>query len=103
MMLSRLLTGFIYPRGPMPPAIKAIGNLIPLSYYIRIARGIITKGIGIQLLWSDVVTLDIYSVIAVVLAEIPSGTGWTRALAPAERTSHWAPANNSRHLLPAAP
>ena len=70
MMLSQLLTGFIYPRGPMPPVIKAIGNLIPLTYYIRIARGIISKGIGIQFLWSDVVSLAIYSVIAVVLAAI---------------------------------
>ncbi len=70
MMLSQLLTGFIYPRGPMPPVIKAIGNLIPLTYYIRIVRGIITKGIGITFLWSDVIALGIYSTVVMVLAAV---------------------------------
>ncbi len=70
MMLSQLLTGFIYPRGPMPPVIKAIGNLIPLTYYIRIVRGIITKGIGITFLWSDVIALAIYSTVVMVLAAV---------------------------------
>ena len=44
MMLTQLLTGFIYPRSPMPAVVKAIGNLIPLTYFIRIVRGIVTKG-----------------------------------------------------------
>ena len=38
MMLSQLLTGFIYPRAPMPPAVKAIGNLIPLTYFPHCTR-----------------------------------------------------------------
>ena len=70
MLLSQLLTGFIYPRGPMPPAIKAIGNLIPLTYFIRIARGIITKGVGITFLWSDVVALLVYGGLTMVLAAV---------------------------------
>lgn len=70
MMLSQLLTGFIYPRSPMPPVIKAIGNLIPLTYYIRIARGIITKGIGIRFLWNDVLALAVYGTVVMLLAAI---------------------------------
>lgn len=68
MMLSLLLTGFIYPRSPMPVAVKMIGNLIPLTYFIRIARGIITKGVGIAFLWTDVLALVIYGVLVMVLA-----------------------------------
>ncbi|MBN1642938.1 MAG: ABC transporter permease [Anaerolineae bacterium] len=68
MMLSQLLTGFIYPREPMPPLVKAVGNLIPLTYYIRIARGIVTKGIGIGTMWSDVVALIAYGAVVMVLA-----------------------------------
>jgi ABC-2 type transport system permease protein len=66
MLLSLLLTGFIYPRPPMPTGIKAVSNLIPLTYFIHIIRGIFTKGVGISFLWGDVVALAIYTVILMV-------------------------------------
>jgi len=68
MLLSQLLTGFIYPREPMPWPVKAVGNLIPLTYFIRIARGIITKGLGITFLWSDVLALVVYTILVTALA-----------------------------------
>jgi ABC-2 type transport system permease protein len=68
MLLSMLLTGFIYPRAPMSPAVKTIGNLIPLTYYIRIVRGIFTKGVGLSFIWSDVVALAIYGSVVMVVA-----------------------------------
>ena len=70
MMLSQLLTGFIYPRSPMPAAVKAIGNLIPLTYAIRIVRGIVTKGIGIAFLWRDVIALIVYGALVMTLAAV---------------------------------
>ena len=70
MLLSQLLTGFIYPRGPMPPMVKAIGNLIPLTYFIRIARGIITKGVSLTFLWSDVLALAFYVIVVTALAAL---------------------------------
>jgi ABC-2 type transport system permease protein len=69
-MLNLLLTGFIYPREPMPPAIQAVGNLIPLTYAIRLTRGIFTKGVGLSFLWGDVLALAIYSAIVMLLASI---------------------------------
>jgi ABC-2 type transport system permease protein len=70
MLLSQLLTGFIYPREPMPAVVRWVGNLIPLTYFVRIARGIITKGVGIALLWSDVVALAFYTGLVMVLAAV---------------------------------
>jgi len=70
MMLSLLLTGFIYPRDPMPALVRAVGNLIPLTYFIRIVRGIITKGIGLQFLWSDVIALVVYGTAVMAMAAI---------------------------------
>lgn len=70
MMLSQLLTGFIYPRAPMPLPVRLIGNLIPLTYFIRIVRGIVTKGIGVRFLWSDVLALVAYGGTAMVLAAL---------------------------------
>lgn len=70
MMLTQLLTGFIYPRSPMPPIIKAIGNLIPLTYFLRIVRGIVTKGVSLTFLWSDVISLTTYTAIVTVFAAV---------------------------------
>jgi ABC-2 type transport system permease protein len=69
-MLSMLLTGFIYPRTTMPLWAQGIGDLIPLTYFIRIIRGIITKGIGITFLWTDALALVIYACVALGLAAI---------------------------------
>ncbi|MGC9400232.1 MAG: ABC transporter permease [Anaerolineae bacterium] len=70
MLLSQLLTGFIYPREPMPAVVRWVGNLIPLTYFVRIARGLITKGVGIALLWPDVVALAFYAGVVMVLAAV---------------------------------
>ncbi len=70
MLLSLLLTGYIYPRSPMPPVVRALGNLIPLTYFIRITRGIITKGVGIAYLWDDVLALSMYVVVVMSLAAL---------------------------------
>jgi ABC-2 type transport system permease protein len=67
-MLSMLLTGFIYPRATMPPVVKLIGSLIPLTYFVRIARGIVTKGIGLTFLWTDVIALSVYGAVILVFA-----------------------------------
>jgi ABC-2 type transport system permease protein len=67
-MVSMLLTGFIYPRATMPPVVKLIGNLIPLTYFVRIARGIITKGIGLTFLWTDVIALLVYGIGILIFA-----------------------------------
>jgi len=68
MMLCILLTGLIYPREPMPPVVKAAGALIPATYFIRIARGIITKGVGLAFMWQDVLVLVIYSLVVISLS-----------------------------------
>lgn len=67
-LLTLLLTGFIYTRTTMPLWTQLAGNLIPLTYYLRIIRGIVTKGIGIEFLWPDTLALVIYSCIALLLA-----------------------------------
>jgi len=68
MLLTMMLTGLFYPRSTMPPVVQAVGNLIPVTYFNRIARGIITKGIGISFMWSDVLVLLIYGAVVMVLA-----------------------------------
>ncbi|NIA12887.1 MAG: ABC transporter permease [Nitrospiraceae bacterium] len=50
---SVLLSGFVFPQESMPYPIWAIGQLIPLTYFIRILRGIIIRGAGFYDLWQN--------------------------------------------------
>ena len=67
-MFSLLLGGMIYPRAAMPPIPRLIGDLLPMSYFVRISRGIFTKGVGLQFLWTDVLALVIYAVVVTLIA-----------------------------------
>jgi len=68
MMLCMLLTGLVYPLEPMPAVVRAVGGLIPATYFIRIARGVITKGVGLSFMWQDVLILAGYSVLVIGLS-----------------------------------
>jgi ABC-2 type transport system permease protein len=52
----------------MPPVLQLLGNLFPLSYFIPISRGIITKGVDITALWEQTIGMLIYSVIIMTVA-----------------------------------
>ena len=67
-LLAMLLTGFLYPRTTMPLWTQIIGNLIPMTYFVRIIRGIMTKGVGLTFMWTDSLTLLIYAVIVLAIA-----------------------------------
>ena len=67
-LFSMLLTGFLYPRTTMPTWTQAIGNLIPMTYFVRIIRGIMTKGVSMSFLWTDSLTLLVYAAIALGIA-----------------------------------
>lgn len=53
-MPSVLLSGFIFPQESMPPVIRAIGQCVPATYFIRILRGIILRDAGLPELWHNV-------------------------------------------------
>jgi len=68
MMVGMVLGGFVFPRYTMPAAIRLVGNLFPLTYFVPISRGIITKGVGLAQLGSDVLSLLVYIVVVMFLA-----------------------------------
>jgi len=70
MMVSLLLGGFIFPRYTMPAVVRLVGNLFPITYFVPIARGIVTKGIGFSVLSGQVIALVIYIVVVMFLATI---------------------------------
>jgi ABC-type multidrug transport system permease subunit len=48
---SVLLSGFIFPQETMPRVIYWVGQCVPVTYYIRILRGIILRNAGLADLW----------------------------------------------------
>jgi ABC-2 type transport system permease protein len=68
MLVGILMSGFMYPLSAMPAALQFVGNLFPVTYFIRISRSIFTKGVGLSFVWSDALVLAIYSLVVVVMA-----------------------------------
>jgi ABC-2 type transport system permease protein len=52
-----LLSGFMFPREGMPVVIQWIGYAIPLTYFLVIVRGIILKGVGVAMLYHQIIPL----------------------------------------------
>lgn len=65
---SIFLSGFFFPLAAMPVWLQAISYVIPLRYFLIIARGIILKGVGIASLWQEIVALIIFAVLVMSAA-----------------------------------
>ncbi|HEY50816.1 MAG TPA: ABC transporter permease [Dehalococcoidia bacterium] len=64
------LSGFIFPVESMPRVAQWIASVIPLTYYLRILRGIVVKGVGIEYLWQDALILGAMTAVTLTLATV---------------------------------
>jgi ABC-2 type transport system permease protein len=64
---SILLSGFMFPFRGMPVWAQWIGNLLPLTHFLRLVRGIMLKGSGLNLLWPDIWPILAFLVAAIAL------------------------------------
>jgi ABC-2 type transport system permease protein len=69
-MVGMVLGGFIFPRYTMPKVIQWVGDIFPLTYFVPISRGIITKGVGFSAVAGQVGALVVYVVIVMALATV---------------------------------
>ncbi|HEX5930740.1 MAG TPA: ABC transporter permease [Methyloceanibacter sp.] len=63
-----LLSGFMFPFRGMPEWAQAIGEMLPLTHFLRIVRGITLKGTGFADMQSDVLALVLFTLAAMALA-----------------------------------
>jgi ABC-2 type transport system permease protein len=56
-MPTVLLSGFAYPIANMPKIIQTATLINPLRYFLVVIRGIFLKGVGIEVLWEQLVPL----------------------------------------------
>jgi drug efflux transport system permease protein len=51
MLLSIFLSGFMFPRETMPLWAYLVSHVVPATYMVQIARGVILRGAGLEQLW----------------------------------------------------
>jgi len=54
-----MLSGFVFPISNMPTAVQWVTYLNPLRYFLVIVRGIFLKGVGIHILWPQLLALSL--------------------------------------------
>ena len=74
-----LLSGLFFPLYSMPWGVRWIGYLLPLTYFIKVARGVMVRGAPLDALWLSLVVL---AVMAAVVSTA-STLRFRRELAPA--------------------
>ncbi|MCL4295035.1 MAG: ABC transporter permease [Anaerolineae bacterium] len=62
------LSGFMFPIEAMPRWLQLITYLVPARYAMVIMRGIILKGVGLEVLLEQVLAVLVFSTVVVVLA-----------------------------------
>ena len=67
---SIYLSGLLFPIEGMPTGAQYLASIIPLTYFLRIVRGIILKGVGFGDLWPSLLPLLVFGVVIFSLAVI---------------------------------
>ncbi len=78
-----LLAGMIFPLQSMAPGVRWIAFLLPLTWFVKISRGVMIRGASLSSLWFPMVMLAIQGMIVFGLSVIR----FRRDLAPASRES----------------
>jgi ABC-2 type transport system permease protein len=63
-----LLSGFIYSIDNMPWVIQQFTRIVPARYFVAILQGIFLKGVGIEVLWTQMLFLAVYAGLVFLLA-----------------------------------
>ncbi len=67
-MPAMLLSGFMFPIANMPEAVQWLTCVNPLRYFLVILRGIFLKGVGLSVLWPQMLALALLGTATLWLA-----------------------------------
>ncbi|MBU1283830.1 MAG: ABC transporter permease [Gammaproteobacteria bacterium] len=63
-----LLSGFMFPFAGMPKAAQWLAELLPLTHFLRLVRGIMLRGAGLIELWPALAALLLFTLLTLSLA-----------------------------------
>jgi ABC-2 type transport system permease protein len=64
---SLLLSGFMFPFRGMPQWAQAVGELLPLTHFLRVVRGILLKGNGLYEITLQLWQIALFAVVALTV------------------------------------
>jgi ABC-2 type transport system permease protein len=67
---SLLLSGFMFPFRGMPEWAQAIGQVLPLTHFLRVLRGILLKGNGFPDVWPDIWPILVFGLIIMAVGAV---------------------------------
>jgi ABC-2 type transport system permease protein len=56
-MTDFVFTGYAAPVESMPPALQYFANLVPAHHWLKIFRGVLLKGVGVETIWPHLLAL----------------------------------------------
>jgi len=65
-----LLSGFAYPIANMPQIIQYLTYLNPQRYYLTIVRYIFLKGVGVEVLWDEMLALLVFGIVVITMSSL---------------------------------
>ncbi|MBL7249059.1 ABC transporter permease [Alloalcanivorax marinus] len=63
-----LLSGFMFPFEGMPRPAQWFAEILPLTHFVRLSRGIMLRGADLSSLWPELLALTVFSVVALSVA-----------------------------------
>ncbi|OGV29732.1 MAG: mannose-1-phosphate guanyltransferase [Legionellales bacterium RIFCSPHIGHO2_12_FULL_35_11] len=64
---SILLSGFMFPFRGMPDWAQYLGNVLPLTHFLVIVRGILLKGNGFFEVWREVIPIFAFTMVVMII------------------------------------
>jgi ABC-2 type transport system permease protein len=65
---SILLSGFMFPFAGMPKPVQWLAEILPLTHFLRLIRGVMLRGASLWELWIDALALATFIVVMMTAA-----------------------------------
>ena len=72
-----MLSGFIFPIASMPAVLRGITYAVPARYFLTALRDIVLKGVGLGVVWLDLLALSIFATLVLALASVRLRRQWS--------------------------
>lgn len=69
-LVAVMTSGFLFPFSGMPIWAQYIGQVLPLTHFIRITRNIMLKGADLSILWPDVWPIILFTFCIIILGTL---------------------------------
>ena len=76
---SILLSGFMFPFAGMPKVVQWLAEVLPLTHFLRLIRGVMLRGASLVELWPEVLALLAFTAVMMTAGDpaVPQAAGLT--------------------------